>query len=295
MSGYAHAAYADALSVFGSPRLLSNCGGWILTSPIEGTNLHDARGCYPLFACADWSQLQRDLDAIDDLVSLVLVADPFGDYEPAILRNYFPDMMLNYKEHYVVDLANPTIAPHHARNIRKAQVEVEFCAQPKAFAADWVRLYANLIQRHQIQGIAAFSADSLVKQLEVPGLVMFRALLNGETVGIVLWYMQGEVGYYHLAAYTDEGYQKWASFALFARAIDYFKTRLRWLNLGAGAGVTNDGSDGLTRFKSGWASGTRTAYLCGRIFNHDAYEALVQARRIEGAAFFPLYRKGEIR
>ena len=30
--------------------------------------------------------------------------------------------------------------------------------------------------------------------------------------------------------------------------------------------------DGLTRFKSGWATGTRTAYLCGRIMDRHQYE-----------------------
>ncbi len=295
MSGYAHADYAAALAEFGTPRLLPTSQSWILTTPIAGFSLMDARGCYPLFSATNWVGLGSDLSSIDDLVSLVVVADPFGDYTVETLRDCFPDLLVNYKEHYVIDLENLTIAPHHARNIRKARVEVELCPQPEIFTNDWLRLYANLVNRHAIQGIAAFSPSSLSAQLQVPGMVMFRAVMNAETVGIVLWYSQGDVGYYHLAAYTDEGYQNGASFALFAQAIAYFKTRLRWLNLGAGAGVTNDGSDGLTRFKSGWASGTRTAYLCGRIFDHAAYQSLVQKRRIVGEGFFPLYRKGEVR
>ena len=295
MNGYAHGDYAAALAEFGTPRLLPASKSWILTAPIAGFPLVDARSCYPLFAASDWSGLSSDLVAVDDLVSLVIVADPFGGYQLETLRECFPDLLLNYKEHYIIDLGNPVIAPHHARNIRKARVEVELCPQPADFADDWLKLYANLVNRHAIQGMAAFSPTSLAAQLRVPGIVMFRAVMNAETVGIVVWYTQGEVGYYHLAAYTDEGYQNGASFALFAQAITYFKTRLRWLNLGAGAGLTSNGSDGLTRFKSGWASGTRTAYLCGCIFDHAAYEALVQARGIEGEGFFPLYRKGEIR
>jgi hypothetical protein len=295
MSGYAHPAYAAALAAFGEPRSLSASGGWLLTSAIAGTPWSDGRGCYPLFCAAAWPNLKVDLESLPDLVSAVLVADPFGGHDPALLRDCFPDLCLPWKEHFLVDVENPVIAPHHARNIRKAGVEVEHCPQPMAFADDWLRLYALLVERHHIQGIAAFSPESLRLQLQVPGLVMFRAVREGETVGMVLWYEQGEVGYYHLAAYTDVAYQHHASYALFDCAIRYFKGRLRWLNLGAGAGVSNDGSDGLTRFKRGWASGTRTAWLCGRILQPDVYHNLVSARQIEGAGFFPLYRKGEIR
>ena len=122
---------------------------------------------------------------------------------------------------------------------------------------------------------------------------MFRAVHQGVSVGMTLWYIQGEVGYYHLAAYSDVGYALRASFALFAGAIEYFATRLRWLNLGAGAGIHSASSDGLTRFKRGWATGTRTAYLCGRICDPARYAEVVQARGVSGADYFPLYRKGE--
>jgi len=41
-------------------------------------------GCYPIFACMDWSQLHIDLGHIgDDLVSLALVTDPFVEYDEA--------------------------------------------------------------------------------------------------------------------------------------------------------------------------------------------------------------------
>ena len=64
-----------------------------------------------------------------------------------------------------------------------------------------------LIQRHQISGIRAFSRDSFAKQLQIPGIVSFRAIRHQQTVGMILWYVQNEVAYYHLGAYTDEGYQ----------------------------------------------------------------------------------------
>jgi hypothetical protein len=113
---------------------------------------------------------------------------------------------------------------------------------------------------------------------------------------MLLWYIQGNVGYYHLGAYSEFGYELRASFALFSFAIDYFAAdRLRWLNLGAGAGVQGDATDGLSRFKRGWSTETRTVYLCGRIFNRSRYQEIVKAKRIGITGYFPAYRRGEFR
>jgi hypothetical protein len=235
----------------------------------------------PDLSCADWMALRGDLERLDDIVSLVLVADPFGNHKTAELAACFPDLHVAYKEHYVIDLARPVferLSNHHARNVRKAtrQVEVERCKDPIRFVGDWMRLYGALIERHQIQGIAAFSRTSFEKQMHVPGLILFRAVARNETVDMVLWYQHNEIGYYHLAAYSYLGYELKASFAVFASAIDYFSMRLRLLSLGAGAGIYGSEEDGLTRFKKSWATGTRTAYLCGRIFDRARYDELVR-------------------
>ena len=277
-----------------------NCGGSILVSPIPGDFSFDGRGCYPLFCCRDWSRLEKDLKEVSgELVSLVFVADPFGEYEEELLKGCFPDLVIPYKEHFVVDLALPfedSLSGHHARNVRKALklVDVEYCREPDEFADEFIMLYAELKKRHKIQGIAAFSKDSLRKQLRVPGLKMFRGVEKKETVGIILFYVQDDVAYYHLGVYSEKGYETRASYALFANALGYFATRLRWVNLGAGAGVYCDGNDGLTRFKKGWATGSRTAFICGRIFNRALYDDLCRRRGIVGDDFFPLYRKGQI-
>lgn len=298
-SGYQHADYAKALTGFGSPHHLTVCDGWILTSPIPGSSFQDARGCYPVFSCANWAALKQDLEIISDLVSLVVLADPFGNHTAGDLACCFPDLHVPYKEHYVIDLSCPLsehVSDHHSRNMRQSldKVEVEKCEYPSRYAGEWIDLYGKLIDRHAIRGISAFSGASLEAQLRVPGLVMFRAIAQNETVGIILWYVQNDVGYYHLAAYNELGYKMKASFALFARAIDYFSAHLRFLSLGAGAGVHNSGDDGLTRFKKGWATGTRMAYLCGRIFDRRSYDELVRAKGSSGTDYFPLYRKGEV-
>ncbi len=299
-SGYLHPGYADSLREFGHPRELRRCGGWILERQIKGLSWKDAMGCYPLFCCQDWSQLHTEMkDLKDEFVCLSLVADPFGDYKTKDLTRCFEDLMIPLKEHFVIDLNRPRrtyVTEHHRRYARKALTltQVENCDIPTAFADEWVKLYDILSFRHNIGGIRAFSKNSLVRQLEVPGLVMFRAIRQDATVGILLWFIQGEVGYYHLGASSPLGYSVHASFGLFWSAIDHFSERgLRWLDLGGGAGIENKGTDGLSRFKRGWSTGSRPAYFCGRIFDRKKYRDIVKAQGSEGTTYFPAYRNGE--
>lgn len=300
MIGYLHPLYAQSFAEFGSPRELPFCKGWILERKIPETPYRDAIGCYPLFACQEWTQLYADLENIgNELVNLAVVTDPFGDYDEAYLRTCFKDVVIPFKQHFVVDLSRSletVVSSHHRRNSRKAlkELHVEKCANPANFLDDWVALYQTLIEKHSIKGLAAFSRYSFAKQLEVPGLVTFRAVYENKTIGMLLWYVQGDIGYYHLGAYNSSGYEMRASFALFWRAFEYFKKfGLQWLSLGAGAGVNGRDTDGLSRFKYGWSTGTRTAYFCGRIFNPDVYMQLTRSMGITEATYFPAYRVGE--
>ena len=97
-----------------------------------------------------------------------------------------------------------------------------------------------------------------------------------------------------LGAYTEEGYELRASFALFRKALDYFaESGLNYANLGAGAGLGSSAGDGLTRFKRGWSSCVRTAFICGRIFDREEYDRLARLRGVEDTDYFPAYRSGE--
>lgn len=298
VTGYLHPDYAKSLAEFGVPRELPKCKAWILQRPIPGSPYCDGMGCYPLFACHDWSELHSELDNLGkELVTLSLVADPFGEYDLTYLRKCF-DIVIPFKEHFVADLQHPmnvVVSSHHRyyalRSLRK--VSVERCADPAQFVSEWVDLYTNLIDRHSLTGIKAFSKAAFAKQLSLPGTVIFRALHQGTTVGAVWYVHQGEVGYNHLSAFSPDGYRLRASYALQWCAIEYFIDKLRWLDLGGGAGVKGNGRDGLSVFKRGWTTGTRTAYFCGRIFDEEKYSELVKAKGISVADYFPSYRRGE--
>lgn len=294
-TGYLHINYAHALAAFGTPHYLPDAQGWLLKRPIPDSPYWDAMGCYPIFACQNWRQLGSDLERLQqELVSVTLVTDPLGDFAADDLQAAFPAVFRPYKDHFIVDLqsaSSRTLPPHHRRNVRQAlsNVVVELCPSATALE-EWVALYDHLIQRHSITGLTAFSRASFTAQWQVPGLTVLRATARGETVGMTLWYGDEERVYYHLAAYSPRGYELKASYALFHEAIAHFaRAGVRWMALGAGAGTHNDGSDGLTRFKRGWATETRPVYLCGRILAQATYAKLVGAQAAEHS-FFPAYR-----
>ncbi len=300
VTGYSHPDYAKSFEEFASPVELRHCQGWILKLPIPGFPYYDAMGCYPLFTCPDWAQLHIDLEEIgNDLVSLSMVTDPFGEYDKTYLKLCFEDVVIPFKEHFVIDLSKPLatfVCKHHRRYSKKAlrSVHIERCVNPDDFLEDWFCLYTTLIKRHNIKKIAAFSRSCFAKLLRVPGMIAFRAVEKDVTVGMLLWLVQGKVGYYHLGAHSARGYELRSSFALFWHSIEYFAASdLSWLNLGAGSGVRNDKTDGLTRFKDGWSNGTRTAYFCGRIFNDATYSEIVEAKSVAVTDYFPAYRAGE--
>jgi hypothetical protein len=297
-AGYGHPGYARSLREFGTPRALERSGGFLLERPIPGSDRRDGMGPYPLFACRDWSALGADLEEVGrDLVSVALVPDPFGAPDPALLGRAF-DVVRPFKDHFVYDLSVPAaraLTKHHRYYVKQARAEigVESFPDPPAFLEEWMELYGTLVERHGLRGIKAFSREAFREQLAVPGIVVLRAAREGRTVGAHLWYVSGEVAYSHLMAQNAAGYESGAAYALYASAIDVFASRVAWLDLGAGAGVTM-ANEGLARFKSGFATGTRPAFFCGRIGDREAYASLsAQSGSGPGEPYFPAYRRVE--
>jgi hypothetical protein len=293
-SGYRHPGYAASLSEFGTPLYLPRSGGWLLVREIPRSAQRDAMGCYPLFFCDDYEALAADLQALaPDIVSVVLVADPVSPPPPQVLASVF-DFARAYKPHYFIEAgASLSGLPSrtHAKNVRRGmrKLAVERCERPAEFLADWNRLYGELAGRHAIEGLRRFSPAAFAQQFEVPGFELFRASLDGETVGLHAWYVQDGGAYSHLSAFSAAGYELDASYALQWRAIEHFNALGYWINLGGG--LSSDGSDGLSRFKQGFSGTTRVSTLCGKVLQAEAYGELCRA---SGAAsdvpFFPAYR-----
>lgn len=297
ITGYMHPGYAASMSEFGQPLELPKCGGWILERKIPNTSYSDAMGCYPLFACKDWSMLGADLQELESkLISLSMVTDPFANYAPEKLATIF-NVCTMFKDHYITDLTQPpksyvreTCRKYAISALR--EVSVERYTNPEFFLADWIKLYRYLIKRHHITGIRAFSEQSFRRLFTVPGVEMFIARLGEEIIGAEIWFVQEKIGYSHLMAISPLGYKRKASYALVWMAIQHYSQYLHWLDHGSGAGI-NRNEDGLALFKRGWATETRPVYFCGRIFNKKMYEELAKAKGIVDSEYFPAYRSGE--
>lgn len=299
LSGYLHPAYVESLAEFGTPRDLVRCKGWVLEREVPGGPARDAMGSYPLFCCENWSQLPADLEQLrDELVSLAVVTDPFGDYDVDLLRRCFPDVVIPFKEHHVVDLGRTPREiggrrhRKHAHHALKS-VQVRVCEHPAGFVDAWMGLYGALIARHHISGIRAFSRAAFARQLSVPGVVVLVAEEQGTAVGAQIYYRQGDVVHCHLGACNERGYAAMATYALDAFSIEYFAGQARWLDLGGGAGIASDGTDGLSAYKRGWATDTRTTYFCGRVLDPVRYAEINRVSGAPAAGYFPAYRRGE--
>jgi hypothetical protein len=298
-TGYLHEDYARSFGEAAAARRLPGAGAWILERVIPGTTARDAMGCYPVFACRDWSRLPDDLsDLSPTLVAVSLVTDPFGPVAPGFLRQTF-DVVRFYKDHFVTDLrpeACRTLPRGHRRNVRRAvrRVRVEVCDAPGSMVEPWTALYARLCERRQITGLRAFSSPGFRLQLAVPGLVMFVARAAEAVVGIHLWYQQGACAYGHLGATSDEGNALGASYALYDSALEYFAGRVAWLDLGSTPGLPDVAAGaGLRRFKAGWSTGVRPVFLCGRILQPEVYRSLTAATGYASSDCFPAYRTAE--
>jgi hypothetical protein len=299
-TGYLHPDYAASFSEFGVPRSLPRSGGRLLERPIPGTAHRDAMGCYPLLCCRDWSQLGADLDELEgSLVSVVAVTDPFAPVGPKELTVAF-ERAVPFKEHLVADLTTPLdelVSASHRATVRRARRRVEVRVHPRPWELldIWVELFATLRARHGIDGIRAFSPAAFALQLRVPGMVAFEARHDGEVVGLDLWFEQGDVAYGHLVAMSDVGYATRASYATKWAVLEHFAAggRVRWVDLGGGAGADAAGDDGLTRFKRGWSDTTRTAWLCSRVLDRRTYDELASSRSVTATSWFPAYRADE--
>ena len=299
-SGYASAAYASSLMHLGTPLWLPNAEGWLICRQIPGSNLWDAIGCYPLLACRYWNQLEFDLSRLADLVSVTAVVDPLvADQASAALRAAFPDLLVPYKQHFLVDLQSDwaaSIPRNHRRNTESSlsQLAVQRCSDPGAELEAWCDLYGFLKQKHGIAGQADFSRESFARQLRAPGVAMFKASKGAEVVAMHLWFVQGKTAYYHLGASSGEGYRLRASFALMWSALAEFqRIGLHWAALGGAPDAPATRQEtGLTRFKEGWATGARPAYLCGLISDRPAYDSLTA--KGSSSSFFPAYRSAPV-
>jgi hypothetical protein len=298
-TGYAHPSYIQALSEFGTPIGLARGGAWLLSRPIPGTDQFDAIGAYPFFTCNDYKELRSDFAHLRALVSVGVVPDLFSFGRVSVLAAAF-DFVIPFKTHYLADLEigfGRYVRRHHRRYASKglSNFDVELVDDPTTYSAEWTRLHQNLVVRHRISGLSAFSPKSLARQLSVPGCLYFRALRDATVQGALVCYLDRGVAYTHLIATTAMGQELCAQYALYWTAIEHCRGQARWVALGSIPGVSSSSENsGLSFFKAGWATATCQGFFCGHVLDRDCYEALCASLGRSGLNF-PSYRKPPFR
>jgi hypothetical protein len=299
VTGYLHPVYADSLSHLGIPRILPKSGGTIFERKIPKSDRIDAMGSYPVFCCRDWTGLDSDLDEMrrSELVSLVLVTDPFATISERRLQSIF-DRVIPFKQHFVANTSRPIeefISRHRRRLARRAlaRLSVEVSERPATLVQDWLDLHSSLASRRRMTGIGQLTASAVEKLLSVPGVVVLRAALEGKTVGMHIEMVHGDFVYGHYAAYNDLGYETGAACALHVFEIQHFADKERWIDWGGVSGGVPDRSDGLTEFKKAFSNESRPTYLCCAILDPVEYAHLSKRASSQPSPYFPAYRAGE--
>ena len=104
---------------------------------------------------------------------------------------------------------------------------------PAEHVEQWTALYGALIQRRGITGIRAFSPVSFARQLGAWKIALLRVFHENRVIAAPwLRFVQGEVAYCHLTAGRSLAYTLDAAYALYWSAIEHFRGKLRWLNIG---------------------------------------------------------------
>lgn len=285
---YAARHYAEALAGSGDVLDVPEWRAFALRRPIGG-RAADAAGVYPLAILPKDAELEAGLARLQarGIISTVLVLDPLLAPPIAALRQAF-DICRPFKTHYLIDRAQAPFAPtkHHRQEIRRG---LRRCTVDQADLADhltaWRGLYAELVVRRSIRGVADFSPSYFDVLAADPSLVAFVARVHGEVAGMALWFAAGGVVYNHLTAVGAAGYAAGASYALYDAAINHFGDGV--INLGGGAG-SGDGQGGLADFKRGFANTEIQSWLCGAVLDAEAYAELSVG--IPSTDFFPAYR-----
>jgi len=251
----------------------------------------DAAGPYPRTPLAPDADLAEGLAQLgaQGLVSAVLVPDPLTFAATARLQPAF-EVCRPFKTHLLIDHARGYAPSKHHRDeirrgLRRCRIEIVPLAERMA---EWRTLYAGLVGRREVAGVAAFPDPYFPMLAATPRFVALAAFVGDAVAGMTIWFEHAGAAVYHLAAANALGYANGAAYALNDAAIAHFGGAAV-VDLGGGAGLADDRSDGLFRFKQGFANAETTAWLCGSVLDRAAYARLCGARDSR-TSFFPAYR-----
>jgi hypothetical protein len=288
---YASEAYARSLAHVGEAFAVPEWASHVLTRPTPDDRGRDAIGAYPLAVISPDADLAGGLERLKaaGLISVVLVTDERLRPDAPTMEAAF-DFVRPFKSHFLYDRSLGPLAygKHHRYELKRALARVE--AREIALAEHleaWTALYGELAARHGFTGLHAFPAAHHETLMRLPGVRTFAAFVEDRLVSAHVFVSHRGYAVSHLATSSAEGYANGAAYAVNDLALTALDD-CQLINFGGGAGVTDDPSDGLVRFKKGFSNNAARSYLCGKVLDGAAYEMLSVGFAQDG--FFPAYR-----
>jgi hypothetical protein len=288
---YGSGDYAASLAHLGAPFAVPEWGGHVLTRPTPHGARRDAMGPYPLTSLEPDADIAAGLERLRaaGLVSVVLVLDARLRPSLEALDSAF-DFARPYKSHHLYDRGLGPLAydKHHRYELKRALAQVRVAEVALAdYRQAWGELYGELAARRGLGDLHTFPPAYHDALARLSGLCMFGAFVGQQLVSAHLFVTQDGYAISHLAASSAEGYAARAAYAVNDIAVAELSD-CGLINFGGGAGLVDDPTDGLVRFKRGFCNAVAPSYLCGAVLDPDAYGALSAGHYESG--FFPAYR-----
>ena len=290
---YATDAYAQTLFHIGRPVAVPEWGCNVVARPIPGGG-EDLAGCYPIAVLNADADLRGGLARLraEGFVSVTLTLDDF--HRPSIeeLQNTF-DVVRPFKTHFVHQgpIENYRPGRNHRHKINRSRRSV--ITKPidlSQYVAAWASLYHDVINKHSLSGMHAFTLASFEMLAQIPGLETIGGFVGNELVSCNTWVTHNGRVHSHLVASNALGYELRAAYAVSDASVTYFRNA-EIVNFGGGAGVEDNAEDGLAQFKRGFGNAQARSYICGAILDRSNYARLTTARnRLLPTDYFPAYR-----
>lgn len=157
---------------------------------------------------------------------------------------------------------------------------------------DFLRLYVKTMDRHNASDFYYFTDEYYKNLLEIDGVELYEVKMGESILGSALFIFSEEYVYYHLSANDADAKSFNANYHMLESAFALAKERgKRFFILGGGVG--SDNNDSLLAFKRKFSKLTRPFYICGKVYNEEAYVKYVsiwEKQTSENKKYFLKYR-----
>ncbi len=242
-------------------------------------------GLYPFASLSPDADLAAGLAhlASRGTTSVSLITDPVWSPPAERLSASF-DTCRPFKQSYLIDgkAGRIRVRKRHRNRINMALRSVEVRPVPLAeYLGEWFDLYSFLVQRKTLERGRVLPQVHFEALASLEEVTAIAAVAAGTVVGMSLWIRFKQFTYFHLSASSEEGYRLFASYAMYAHALEALNES-QTIVLGPCGGLVDSPSDGIGEFKRGFANALGQSYLCTSFLHPRTHPASDTARQRGG-------------